>query len=337
MTERRADVPPNENETPMKFWKRATAIVFVMLVGGLSTAQADIAENDAAQRLDDATSVLQQFVNIPENAVPQALLRQAYGIAVIPSVFKISFLGGVQRGKGVLAVRTGKGDWSDPAFITLTGGSVGFQAGVSSTDIILVFKTQRSVDRIANGQFSLGGDASVAAGPVGRSVGASTNMSFNAEVYSYSRSRGLFGGVSLGGARLGIDQDANWLFYDKPGIDARTLLRRDSGQSLPKAGQRFVYTLNQYMPASSDKFNYDSNTSAGSNSGETYSSGSNASGSGQRSDAMSSGETQPYNSNAAGNGITVQQGAGGSGYQGSGATSDYTGDSDSYRSAGQSQ
>tara|TARA_B100001079_G_scaffold61871_1_gene52506 strand:- start:8667 stop:9626 length:960 start_codon:yes stop_codon:yes gene_type:complete len=318
----------------MKLWKRAGAILCLMALTAGTTAQADIAENEAAQRLDDATSVLQQFVNIPENAVPQALLRQAYGVAVIPSVFKISFLGGVQRGKGVLSVRTGDGDWSDPSFITLTGGSVGFQAGVSSTDIILVFKTQRSVDRIANGQISLGGDATVAAGPFGRSVGASTNMSFDAEVYSYSRSRGLFGGVSLGGARLGIDKDANWLFYNEPGIEARTLLRRDTGQSLPPAGERFVYTLNQYMPPSSDKFNYDSNTG---------SAGQTAPATSQQSDYESapvssgtlSGQTQPYDSGSAGNGITVQQGANDSGYQGTGATSDYTGDSSTYRSADQ--
>lgn len=333
----------------MKLWKRAGAILCLAALTAVTTAQADIAENDAAQRLDDATGVLQQFVNIPENAVPQALLRQAYGVAVIPSVFKISFLGGVQRGKGVLAVRTSDGGWSDPSFITLTGGSVGFQAGVSSTDIILVFKTQRSVDRIADGQISLGGDASVAAGPVGRSVGASTNMSFDAEVYSYSRSRGLFGGVSLGGARLGIDKDANWLFYNEPGIEARTLLRRDTGQSLPQAGQRFVYTLNQYMPPSNDKFNYDSSTGGGQQTApETNSSSSDATGrssstngvnqnrnSGQSQSGNGSGQTQPYNNGNADGGITVQQGANDSGYQGTGATSDYTGDSSTYRSADQ--
>ncbi|RJS91873.1 hypothetical protein D3260_14045 [Salinisphaera sp. Q1T1-3] len=309
-----------------------------MAVGGISAANADVDDNSATQKVDDATSVLQQFVNIPENAVPQALLRQAYGIAVIPSVFKISFLGGVQRGKGVLSVRTRDGNWSDPTFITLTGGSIGFQAGVSSTDIILVFKTKRSIDRIANGQISLGGDASVAAGPVGRSVGASTNMDFNAEVYSYSRSRGLFGGVSLGGARIGIDKDENWLFYNKPGIDARTLLSRDSGSSLPQAGQRFVYTLDQYMPASNDQFHYDANTTGGSdnqngaaNNGNTsdYRSGGNANNGGN--DGY--GQTQPYG-NGQGGGVSIQRNdtgamSGGAG-NANGATSDYTGDSSNY-------
>lgn len=308
----------------MKRWM--TALIAVTMLAVTSSA---MAENEPEQKIDDATSVLQQFVNIPENSIPSALLRQAYGIAVIPSVFKIGFIGGVQRGKGVLSVRTPGGKWSDPAFITLTGGSIGFQAGVSSTDIILVFKSQRSVDRIANGQFSLGGDASVAAGPVGRSVGASTNLDFNAEVYSYSRSRGLFGGVSVQGARLGIDQDANWLFYNKAGIDAHTILQRSNESALPKAGQNFVYTLERYMPASSDKFNYDANT-AGNRGQAERSQNDNAQSSNQggyqNESEQGYGQTQPYN--GGNGGVSVQQNSGDalgstqSGYQGAGS-SDY--------------
>lgn len=304
----------------MKRWM--TALIAVMMLTVSSNA---LAENAPEQRLDDATSVLQQFVNIPENAIPPALLRQAYGIAVIPSVFKIGFIGGVQHGKGVLSVRTDKGKWSNPAFITLTGGSVGFQAGVSSTDIILVFKSRRSVDRIADGQFSLGADAAVAAGPVGRSVGASTNLDFNAEVYSYSRSRGLFGGVSIQGARLGVDQDANWLFYDQAGIKARDILNTSSQSSLPKAGQNLVYTLERYMPPSPDKFNYGSDTSNGDQ---------NRSASGQKTSSQPSGEqnasqsgygqTQAYG-DSDNSGVSVQQNSGAavgssdSGYQGAGS------------------
>lgn len=305
----------------MKRWM--TALIAVMM---LTVSSSALAENAPEQKLDDATSVLQQFVNIPENAIPPALLRQAYGIAVIPSVFKIGFIGGVQRGKGVLSVRTPDGKWSNPAFITLTGGSVGFQAGVSSTDIILVFKSQRSVDRIANGQFSLGADASVAAGPVGRSVGASTNLDFNAEVYSYSRSRGLFGGVSIQGARLGIDKDANWLFYDQAGINAQDILHTSSESSLPKPGQNFVYTLERYMPQSSDKFNYGADT--GGSDQNSQPSGNNAS-SQQNGDQNSSqqgyGQTQPYNGGGDDGGVSVQQNSGAavgssdSGYQGAGS------------------
>ncbi|MDA3921009.1 MAG: YSC84-related protein [Salinisphaera sp.] len=298
----------------MKRWM--TALVAVMM---LTVTTSALAENAPEQKLDDATSVLQQFVNIPENKIPSALLRQAYGIAVIPSVFKIGFIGGIQRGKGVLSVRTADGKWSNPTFITLTGGSVGFQAGVSSTDIILVFKSRRSVDRIADGQFSLGGDASVAAGPVGRSVAASTNLDFNAEVYSYSRSRGLFAGVSVQGARIGIDKDANWLFYNQAGIKASTILQTSNDSSLPKAGQSFVYTLQRYMPASSDQFNYGSNTNGQQDSqaptGKTPSQSANQ--------PQGDGQTHPYDSN--GGGVTVKQNSGSpagstpSGYQGAGS------------------
>lgn len=317
----------------MKRWMTALAGMMLVIAGGLTTSNAAVASSDQAQKMDDATSVLQQFVNIPENKIPSALLRQAYGIAVIPSVLKVGFIGAGEHGDGVLSVRTADGKWSDPTFISLTGGSVGFQAGVSSTDIILVFKTQRSIDRIANGQFSLGADASVAAGPVGRKVGASTNGDFDAEVYSYSRSRGLFGGVSLSGAHLAIKKDWNWLYYNDSGISARTLLTRDSS-SLPQSGKRFVYTLNQYMPSSNDHFHYDSNTRGSSgntnnNNGSTDSgytgAGSNAN-AGNSSNQQGYGQTRPYNGGSS-NGVTVQQNGGGNTSGGTNAdgTSDYSG------------
>lgn len=318
----------------MKRWMTALATVLMMAAGSLTTSSAAIADSDPAQKMDDATSVLQQFVNIPENKIPSALLRQAYGIAVIPSVLKIGFIGAGEHGDGVLSVRTPDGKWSDPTFISLSGGSVGFQAGVSSTDIILVFKTQRSIDRLANGQFSLGADASVAAGPVGRKVGASTNGDFNAEVYSYSRSRGLFGGVSLSGAHIGIKKEWNWLFYNQDDITARALLTRDSSD-LPKPGQRFVYTLNQYMPSSNDKFHYDSSTndSKGESDGKS-STDTGYSGAGSNAGAQTDqnqqgyGQTAPYNGGSSG-GVTVQQSGGANtGNNGGNAdgTSDYSGD-----------
>lgn len=313
----------------MKRWMTALAGLLIVAAGSLTASSAVAGDSEPAKKMDDATSVLQKFVNIPENKVPQALLRQAYGVAVIPSVFRIGFIGGLQRGKGVLSVRTSDGEWSDPTFITLTGGSFGFQAGISSTDIILVFKSRRSVERIANGQFSLGGDASVAAGPVGRSVGASTNLSFNAEVYSYARSRGLFAGVSVNGARLAIDKDANWLFYNQAGIDAHTVLDRASGSDLPKSGRRFVYTLNQYMPSSDNQFDYRSNTNGSDNDNDSAqgSTDSGYTGAGSRNSqgGRGDGQTSPYQGGS-GNGVTVQQGGGDNGKTDDNAdTSDYSG------------
>lgn len=200
------------------------------------------------EKLQDVSAVLQDFVNIPENAIPPALLEQAYGIAIIPSVVKVGFILGGRRGTGIVSVRTENGKWSNPSFLSLTGGSIGWQIGASSTDIILIFKSRRSVERIATGDITLGGDASVAAGPVGRSVSASTNIDFSAEVYSYSRSRGLFAGVSLEGAALGTRRQQNAEYYDQPGISALDILDTSSDESLPPSGQKLVQTLERYLP-----------------------------------------------------------------------------------------
>lgn len=300
----------------MKRWMTAVAGLLFVVTGSLVTSSA-LAASDPDDIMDDATEILGQFVDIPENKIPSALLRQAYGIAVIPSVLKIGFIGGINYGKGVLSVRTDKGHWSKPVFIKLYGGSFGFQAGVSSTDLVLVFKTRRSVRDLADGQFSLGGDAAVAAGPVGRRAGASTNLRFNAEVYSYSRSRGLFAGVAVNGGRIGIAQDANWQFYNKAGIDARTLLGQAGGSDLPQPGQRFVYTLNQYMPPSDNQFDYSSQLNKnndsngnGDNQGSTDTgytgAGSRNSGGNGQGDDQGNGQTTPYNGGS-GSGVTVQQ------------------------------
>lgn len=206
---------------------------------------------EPAERLDTARAVLEDFIEIPENAIPPALLNEAYGIAVIPSVVKVSFVLGGRYGRGVLAVRRGSGKWSDPSFVTLAGGSIGWQLGASSTDIVLVFKSRRSIDRIARGDVTLGGDASVAAGPVGRSASAATNVRFDAEVYSYSRSRGLFAGVSLEGAALSVDDGANGAFYGEDGITAYEILDRSS-RELPRPGARFVEMLERYLPRPAD-------------------------------------------------------------------------------------
>lgn len=200
-----------------------------------------------AEKLDTARSVLEDFMAIPENRIPPALLEDAYGIAVIPSVVKLSFIVGGRHGTGVMAVRRENGKWSNPSFVSLTGGSIGWQAGASSTDIILVFKSRRSIDRIARGDITLGGDASVAAGPVGRSASAATNARFDAEVYSYSRSRGFFAGVSVEGAALAIDDGDNAEFYGEPGISAYEILDR-SDKDIPEPGRNFMRMLERYLP-----------------------------------------------------------------------------------------
>jgi lipid-binding SYLF domain-containing protein len=175
-----------------------------------STGQAATREEN---RVGDASDVLEQLLRIPEKTVPPALLSRAYAVAVIPNVVKAAFGLGARRGKGIIVVRQDDNSWSNPAFITITGGSVGWQAGAQSTDIILVFKTRKGVDGIENGRFTLGADASVAAGPLGRHTAVATDIEFKAEVYSYSRSRGLFAGVAIEGAGLTMDRKANAALY----------------------------------------------------------------------------------------------------------------------------
>ena len=166
-------------------------------------------------RAADAVTVLDEIMRAPDQAIPGRLLGDAHAIAVIPNVVKAGFVVGGRAGKGLISIRTREGTWSNPSYLKLTGASVGFQAGVQATDVVLVFASQRGVDSIVNGKFTLGGDASVAAGPVGRTAQASTDAQLKAEIYSYSRARGLFAGVALDGAVIAIDHRANQAVYGR--------------------------------------------------------------------------------------------------------------------------
>jgi len=184
------------------------AALIILLPIAAATA-AEQTREDA--RLITATQVLEELRATPDQNVPDWLLQRAYGIAVIPEVIKGAFVLGGRYGKGVLSVRDPKGRFSNPIFISLTGGSVGWQVGATSTDVVLVFATPRSVENFARGKFTLGADASVAAGPVGRQGEAAAGI--NAEIYSYSRSRGLFAGVALDGTVVAFDRKANDAYY----------------------------------------------------------------------------------------------------------------------------
>src|SRR5688572_1482086 len=185
---------------------------FVVLLSLLFAvpAAAGVKEETKAR---DAARVLGEIMRIPETAVPEKMFTDAHAIAVIPDVVKAGLLLGGRGGRGLVSVRMADGTWSAPSFIKLGGGSVGFQAGLSSSDVILVFRSPRGVEGIVNGKFTLGGDASVAAGPVGRSAQASTDEQLKAEIYSYSRARGLFAGVALDGTALRIDNKSNQRVY----------------------------------------------------------------------------------------------------------------------------
>jgi lipid-binding SYLF domain-containing protein len=194
------------------------------------------------QRVADATDVLDQLLRIPEQSIPPALLARAYAVAVVPNVVKAGFGLGFRHGKGILVVRNADNSWSNPAFISLTGGSLGFQIGAQSTDIILVFKTRKGVEDITSGKLTLGADAAVAAGPVGRSTSAATDIQFKAEVYSYSRNRGLFAGVSLEGASVSMDRNSNAAFYGSSSMTPEQIFA-SSGNAAPAVANNFVQLL----------------------------------------------------------------------------------------------
>ena len=194
------------------------------------------------QRVADAAETLDQLLRIPEKTIPPNLLARAHAVAVIPNVVKAAFGLGARRGKGIIVVRQDDNSWSNPAFITLTGGSVGWQIGAQSSDIILVFKTRKGVEGITSGKLTLGADASVAAGPVGRAASAATDIEFKAEVYSYSRSRGLFAGVSLEGSGVTMDRKSNAAFYGSSSMTPEKIFV-SSPNIAPDIANRFIQIL----------------------------------------------------------------------------------------------
>jgi lipid-binding SYLF domain-containing protein len=217
-------------------------LLAVFIMNGFYSAHAGYNEES---KVESAIEVLNEIMKIPEESIPPALFNKAYGVAVIPGVFKAGFIIGGKGGRGILVVHGEDNTWSNPSFIVFGGGSIGFQIGAQSSDVILVFKSKKSVDGIIKGKFTLGADAAVAAGPVGRQAGASTDIQFKAEIYSYSRSRGAFAGVSLEGATLQIDDDWNYGFYNDTNITANTIFT-DKSIKAPAVASEFRKTLSKY-------------------------------------------------------------------------------------------
>jgi len=190
-----------------------TLLATLLLVSSPAMTNASSAESSDDHRAHEAVGVLDEIMRIPEQSVPQSMLDNAHAIAVIPGVVKAGLMFGGRFGRGVISVREPDGTWSNPSFITIAGGSFGFQAGLQSSDVVLIFSTDHGVDSIVHGKFTLGADASVAAGPVGRTAEASTDERLKAEIYSYARARGLFAGIALDGAVLAIDDRSNERIY----------------------------------------------------------------------------------------------------------------------------
>lgn len=165
--------------------------------------------------VETSTQAIEEMVRDPNRGIPPALLRQAQGVIIFPNLVRGGFIFGAKHGRGLVLVRNESGQWSNPFFITSTGGSFGLQAGVDSSELLLVFKERRTIERFLFGQNKLtfGVDASVAAGPVGRGVGAGTDPKFQADILTYSRARGLYAGAVVNGVVARVDQRGNWNFY----------------------------------------------------------------------------------------------------------------------------
>lgn len=190
-----------------------TLFTAAALALSLTVAAAQGSPADEIKRITDAAAVLDEIMAAGDKAIPRAILEKAQGIAVFPSLLKGGMFVGGQRGHGVLSVRDANGAWSSPAFLTITGGSVGAQFGFQAIDLVLVVNNQRGLEQLVKNQIKLGADAGVAAGPLGREVTAQTDIQMRAQILGYSRARGLFAGVTLNGSTVRGDRDANKRFY----------------------------------------------------------------------------------------------------------------------------
>ena len=186
-------------------------VVFALMTP--ATAQQSNKQSTEAERATDAVNVLTEIMNIPENSIPEELMARAHGIAVIPHVVKGAFGIGGQWGKGLMSQRREDGSWSSPAYIEIGGGSFGLQIGVQASDIVLVFTDEDGLKGILKGKLKLGADASATAGPLGRNAEVGTDVLLRSAVFAYSRSKGLFAGISLDGSVIGMDDNANRKIY----------------------------------------------------------------------------------------------------------------------------
>lgn len=219
--------------TKMKMFKiLGISLMVISMCAFFTPAKSQQKQED---KVEAATQVLEDFSKMKES-IPSELLQITQGIIIVPKLINAGFVLSGKRGKGLAMVKLENGSWSNPVFVTLTGGGVGLQAGLQSIDLVLIFKNRETLENIGKGSFTLGGDISVAAGPVGRSSTASTDYKLEAEAYSYSRSKGLFAGISLNGLAIDIDEKGNSAFYGND-ADAKTLFSnntKDNSASVTK-------------------------------------------------------------------------------------------------------
>ncbi len=207
-------------------------------------AMAAYAQPEHVRRLETAATVFEEIMSVPDKAIPQELLDKAHCVAVVPGLKKGAFIFGAKYGKGYFSCRKKSGvGWTGPATVRIEGGSFGLQIGGSETDVILLVMNERGAERLLSSKFTLGGDASVAAGPVGRTVTAQTDALMTAEILSWSRSRGVFAGISLQGATLRQDVSENRALYGRS-LENKEIITQELPP--PKAAERFISALNKY-------------------------------------------------------------------------------------------
>ena len=207
-------------------------------------------ENDNYKRIRAASEVFDEIMHAPDKGIPQDLLRRAECVGIVPSLKRAGFVVGAQYGKGVLVCRTATGRWSGPSVIRVEGGSIGFQIGVGETDLVFLVMNRHGEDKLMSDRFTVGGDASAMGGPVGRTAEAQTDALMRAEILSWSRSHGLFAGVSLQGATLRPDGDDNWRLYGKH-VTHREIL---TGEVRPPRGAGLLYAaLDRHIASRSSR------------------------------------------------------------------------------------
>jgi lipid-binding SYLF domain-containing protein len=228
--------------------RRITFTVCFMLLAAVLYAA-----NKEQERLENCGVVMQEIMNTPEN-IPQEVMEKAECVIVFPSVLKAAFVVGGSYGRGAMVCRTGesfRGPWGAPAMYALEGGSIGFQIGGEATDLVLLVMNQRGADSILRSKVKLGGDASIAAGPVGRDASATTDAYMRAEILSYSRTRGLFAGISLEGTTLRPDDDATADVYGRKLTAREIVIGGKIG--IPESGRHLVAVLEKHSPVNESK------------------------------------------------------------------------------------
>ena len=207
--------------------------------------RADSTLKDDTERINNSAELFQEIMNAPDKGIPQELLESAKCIAIIPAEKKFAFVAGGEYGKGLVTCRTAEG-WSAPLFLTIGGGSFGLQIGGSSTDLVMIFRNRNGLDSLLSDKFKIGADATAAAGPVGRHADAATDVKMNAEILTWSRSRGIFAGISLDGAVVEPDKSGNRSMY---GANARPKEILNGGVQVPKTAETLVGEITRYARA----------------------------------------------------------------------------------------